>query len=70
VSHAAPAHCGVPMRGLVVDGLPRGLRRWICDRCRTRLWFLDGEPVTDDEALAYTWELAQEEVHREQAQCR
>jgi hypothetical protein len=39
------------MRALLVDGLPEGLRRWTCDACRSRRWFLDADEITDQEAL-------------------
>ena len=50
----APGHCDLPMRGLIVEGLPRGLRRWVCDRCGHRQWYLYGRPTSDADALTYS----------------
>ena len=54
-----PEHCGTLMRGILVDDLPKGLRRWVCDRCGFRQWFLYGEVISDVNAVAYSLEANQ-----------
>jgi len=48
----APQCCGVAMRGVIADPLPRGLRLWACDRCLRRQWFFYGDPVSNEQAAA------------------
>jgi hypothetical protein len=51
VTSAQVSCCGKDMRALlVVDGRPR-LAVLICDGCRRRRWFRDGDEISAEEAL-------------------